>query len=80
MNSGQTRCYRLMGEALLPTHLRCCNPFFCCNIFLTFYVFIPKADDKKFPFVGKENDENRNGGMREERKGPIKDCTGTVKE
>lgn len=42
---------------------------------------MPKADDKKLPFVGKENDENCNKGMREERKGgPIKDCADTVKE
>lgn len=55
--------------------------FLSCSVFLTFYVFIPKADDKKFLFVGKENDENCNGGMREERKGgPIKDRTGIVKE
>ena len=53
----------------------------CCNVFLTFYVFIPKADNKKFLFVGKENDENRNGGMREERRGgTVKYCAGTLKE
>lgn len=64
-----------MGEALLPIHLH------CCNVFLTFYVFIATADNKKFPFVGKENDENCNGGVKEEGKGgPIKHCTGTVKE
>lgn len=43
--------------------------FLCCSVFLTFSVFIPKAEDKKFQFVGKENDENCNEGMREERSG-----------
>lgn len=54
------------GFAAHPSSLL--QSFLCGNAFLAFYVFIPKADDKQFLFVGKD-DENCNGRLKEERKG-----------
>lgn len=52
--------------------------FLSGNAFQTFSVIVPKAGNKQFLFVGKDNDENCNGGLREERKGsPI---PGSMKE
>lgn len=53
--------------------------FLCGNAFLTFYVTVLKAEDKQVLFVGKDDAENCNGRLREERKkgSPI---PGTMKE